>query len=97
MELQKEYTEVDLYKLVLVALANPEGGLKGESFWAAILCAYGDAFFDYRTSSGLRGKWRKISQEVPHYRILVAWVGPGKVQAISRGAVGTGGYSIGRG
>ncbi len=64
MELQKEYSDIDLLKLVLVALANPEGGLKGESFWAAIREQYGEQFFDFRTCSGLRGKWRKIAQEV---------------------------------
>jgi len=58
MKARQIYTDEESYKVLLVALKNPDGGTGGLSFWNSMILRYGGKFFGGKTAAGLKQRWR---------------------------------------
>eukprot|EP01022_Parablepharisma_sp_SALTPOND_P020508 TRINITY_DN3750_c0_g1_i1.p1 TRINITY_DN3750_c0_g1~~TRINITY_DN3750_c0_g1_i1.p1 ORF type:complete len:320 (+),score=59.95 TRINITY_DN3750_c0_g1_i1:944-1903(+) len=60
---KKKFSTEEIYKVMLVALKNPDGGSGGVTFWSNMIMQYGGKFFGGKSASGLREKWRTINDK----------------------------------
>ncbi len=64
MTKRKDYSEEDLYKLILAVENHPGQSAGSINFWNYIVIEYGEEFWGFRKADALRCKWRKIQKEV---------------------------------
>eukprot|EP00826_Nyctotherus_ovalis_P002842 TRINITY_DN10571_c0_g1_i6.p1 TRINITY_DN10571_c0_g1~~TRINITY_DN10571_c0_g1_i6.p1 ORF type:complete len:314 (+),score=114.56 TRINITY_DN10571_c0_g1_i6:159-1100(+) len=87
MKARHSYTDEDTYKVLLVALKNPDGGYGGLSFWNSMILRYGGKFFGGKSASGLKQKWKNIREnhicDIGNYKkSLERLLGTAKVREI---------------